>query len=199
MLWFDNLYSQTFGKIYSGVSPDSLYDNPNLIIKNDSIVELTSTPRHMSRQLRMNFSYYKTNDQLIIPIKQLSQTDSNSLIIYKFGQFTNSYSLKLDNNCLIDEKNNIIYVLTNDYGYNKDFILTWIIDGKEYKQNLGTSDGYGLIKRKPKTNRKLQKKLDSIKDIIKEEYDFKIYRGLEAYKKFGFDCIPGVYELIKKK
>ena len=198
LLWFDNSYSQTFNKTYVGVASDSLHDDPILVFKNDSIVELTSRPRHMSGQLRLTLGYYKVNNVIIIPLIQLSQTDSTSLITYKFGQFTDTYSVKLDNRCLLDEKNNIIYALSDNYGYNKDFILTWIIDGKKFRQNLGRTDGYGLIRKKPRTNRKLQKRLDSIKDEIKEKYDVKIYKGLAAYQKFGFAYIPGVFVLTKK-
>jgi hypothetical protein len=202
VFWLNNLYSQVVDKVYFAVPSDSLYGAYNLTFKNDSIVEISSIPRHMSRQFRMIFTYQKNNHEILIRPNLFPQTDSIDIANYKSRQFLHSYILKIDKQCLIDEENKIIYILGLKGGATKiskkGYILTWFIDGKRYRQNVGTTDGYGLIKRKPKKNRKLQKKLNNLQEHVSDEYYMNFYKGFEAYKRFGLKYIFGVIELTKK-
>lgn len=75
--------------------------------------------------------------------------------------------------------------------------LAFIIEGKTYIQDLGQSDGYGLVKKKPKRNRRLEKRL---KEIAKnhDKYNSEFLKGLRAYKKVGLKYVPGVIIIDRK-
>jgi hypothetical protein len=89
----------------------------------------------------------------------------------------------------------MVYVLYNDF--RKKYYLTYLIDGKIYKQETGLSDAYGLIKNNSKKNKALEEKLASIKDDL-NTYSIAVYKGLGAYKKYGYDSVFGVIELRRK-
>jgi len=76
--------------------------------------------------------------------------------------------------------------------------LTYLIDNKIYKQETGLSDAYGLIKNHPKNNMALQDKLASMKDEL-HSYTINLYKGLDAYKKFGYKSVFGVIVLKRKE
>ena len=90
----------------------------------------------------------------------------------------------------------MVYVLYKDF--QKRYYLTYLIDGKAYKQETGLSDAYGLIKNNPKDNKALEQKLESIKDDL-NHYSVTVYKGLDAYKKFGYASVFGVIELKQNK
>jgi len=48
-------------------------------------------------------------------------------------------------------------------------------------------------------NRKLKKKLKRIKsDLENKKYDIIVFKGIDAYLKFGYDKVMGVIELNRK-
>lgn len=143
----------------------------------------------MSRQFRLTFNYETVNKTLEIYNTKISQQDSTALINNGFRQFLKKLVLTIDGKALIDNSNNLVYVRYNDF--KKKYYLTYLIDDKSYKQETGLSDAYGLIKNNPKDNKILQNKLASIKDDL-ENYNMKIYKGLDAYKKFGYKSVFGV-------
>jgi hypothetical protein len=77
--------------------------------------------------------------------------------------------------------------------------LTYLIDNKIYKQETGLSDSYGIIKNNPKDNKVLRDKLASLKEDDLKNYDIKVYKGLEAYYKFGYKSVFGVIELKRRQ
>ena len=97
---------------------------------------------------------------------------------------------------IIDKSNSLIYVVYDDF--KRKYYLTYLIDNKIYKQETGLSDAYGIIKNNPKDNKVLQDKLASLKDDLKN-YDLKVYKGLEAYNKFGYKSVFGVIELKRRQ
>ena len=76
------------------------------------------------------------------------------------------------------------------------YVLTW--KWAAYKQETGLSDAYGLIKNNLKDNKMLQDKLASLKDDL-NNYDLKVYNGLEAYNKFGYKSVFSVIELKRRQ
>ncbi|HPH93147.1 MAG TPA: hypothetical protein PLZ68_20140 [Ferruginibacter sp.] len=188
-------YSQKMNILYYGVSSDSVFANHQLEFKNDTLLEISSMPRHMSAQFKIAFNYKRENNSIMINKKVINSKDSLVLINFGFSQFLNSIFLIMENKALLDEINNIVYVLYNDF---KDkYYLTYLIDNKVYKQESGFSDSYGLIKNSPKENKELKDKLNSINEVI-NDYDFKVYRGLEAYRRFGYMSVFGVFELKRR-
>ena len=89
----------------------------------------------------------------------------------------------------------MVYVLYKDF--SKKYYLTYLIDGKVYKQETGLSDAYGLIKSNPKENRALKDKLASFNGNP-DNYIVTVYKGLAAYNKFGYDSVFGVIEVRRK-
>ena len=94
----------------------------------------------------------------------------------------------------IDNSQTLIYVRQKDFGNNPD--VAYIIDGKTFIQDVGVTDGYGLIKKSPKTNTALQKKL---KGVNKDNCTIEIVRGLEAYKTYGIKRVYGVVVITTKQ
>ncbi len=82
--------------------------------------------------------------------------------------------------------------------FKKKQYLTYFIDNKIYKQETGLPDAYGIIRNHPKTNKELQLKIDSMKNEV-DNYIVHVYKGLEAYKKFGYRCVFGVIEIKRKE
>jgi len=150
----------------------------------------------MSRQFRLTFNYKTENRTLKIYNSNISQQDSIALTNNGFRQFLTNLVLIIEGKALTDNSNNLVYVRFNDF--KKKYYLTYLIDDKIYKQETGLSDAYGLIKNNPKDNKILQDKLASIKDDLKN-YSIKIYKGLDAYKRFGYKNVFGVIELKRKE
>ena len=94
----------------------------------------------------------------------------------------------------IDYDKSLIYVRQKDFGDNPD--MAYIIDGKTFIQDMGVTDGYGLIRKSPKTNKALQKKL---KGIDKDNCTHEIVRGLNAYKRFGIKKVYGVIVITSRQ
>jgi hypothetical protein len=150
----------------------------------------------MSEQFIKTLNYRKTIKKIEIINKTASSSDSFALAKNGLIQFTNEATFTIDNRAIIDNSNNIVYVLYKDFG--KKYYLTYIIDGKLYKQESSFSDAYGIMKNTPKENVILKEKLDSIKNDS-ENYILNVYRGLDAYKKFGYKSVFGVYELQQRR
>ena len=146
----------------------------------------------------MAFSYSKDNG--IVRISHYNFKDSDSIVLVNngFSQFIGRVELKLDGKPLLDEDNKVIYVLHKDFRPN--YNLIYLVEGDTYKVKTSFSNSYGLLEKegKPNTNKRLAKKIN----IIKQDwgnYTVRIYQGIEAYQKFGYNTILGVIEINKKK
>jgi hypothetical protein len=182
--------------LYYGVSSDSLHSGHQLEFKNDTSLEISTFPRHMSRQFTMTFQYKKSGKTIEIFNPKISQQDSLALTNNGFKQFLDKVVFTVDGKAIIDKSNRLIYVIYGDF--EKKYYLTYLIDNKIYKQETGLSDAYGLIKNNPKGNKVLKDKLASLKDDLKN-YDIKVYKGLEAYNKLGYKSVFGVIELKRRQ
>jgi hypothetical protein len=185
---------QRLNTIYYGVSSDSLHRGHQIKFTNDTTLELSTFPRHMSHQFTLTFSYKKNNKILTIHNGNISQRDSIALLNNGFNQYVNQVILFIDGKALTDASNGMVYVPHEDF---KKYNLIYIIDGKVYKQETGLPDSYGLINSTAKENKALTNKMTSMKADL-SNYDIKIYKGLTAYKKFGYESVFGVIELKRK-
>lgn len=183
--------------LYYGISSaDSLCRGHQLVFKNDSTLEISTFPRHRSVQFTMIFKYKRLGKIIEVFNDSISKEDSIAVITNNFGLFLSKLVLIIDGKALVDDTNNLlVYVIHKDF--KEKYYLTYLIDNKIYKQETGLSDAYGLIKNEPKENQALKKKLETIRDKLKD-YEMKVYKGLEAYKKFGYECVFGVIELKQK-
>jgi len=193
---FSFCHAQKLRTLYYGVSSDSLHSGHQLEFKNDTSLEVSTFPRHMSRQFTMTFHYKKSGKTIEIFNPNISKQDSFALTNNGFKQFLNKVIFTVDGKAIIDKSNGLIYVVYDDF--KRRYYLTYVIDNKVYKQETGLSDAYGIIKNNPKDNKVLQDKLASLKDDLKN-YDLKVYKGLEAYNKFGYKSVFGVIELKRRQ
>ena len=188
-------YSQEFDKIYYGIVSDSINRNHYLEFKNDSIVELTSIRRHMQPQLRIELTYSNNDGNISIKTDRITEQDADEIRQYGFNPFLTEIYLENDGKAFINRTDGIVYVNYDDF--RNDNYTTYIIDGIEYRQEDAIANSYGLLERVPKRNRKLKRKLKKIESDI-ENYEIRVYKGIDAYLKFGYEKVLGVIELKRK-
>ena len=189
-------YSQELDKIYYGIVSDSISRNHYLEFKNDSLVELSSIRRHMQKPLIISFSYHTTDGLIFIESDKILEADIENLKQYGFQQFIDQIVLKQDSEkAILDESNRIVYVSLEDF--RKDNYTTYVVDGIEFRQDGAMTNSYGLLEKEPKRNRKLERKLKKI-DSNLEDYNIKVYKGINAYESFGYEYVLGVIELKRK-
>lgn len=70
------------------------------------------------------------------------------------------------------------------------------IDGKIYKQKRAKTDGYGLVRRDYRPNKKLEQR---VKQIDPDNCKITVLRGKEAYDKYGLIGMNGVIEISETK
>jgi len=151
----------------------------------------------MQPQLRMIFLYSKENGIITINSNEIKKQNSKDINQYGFFQFLENVQLEIDGKALLDKKNKVVYVFLDDF--KKGHYTTYIIDGEEFKQDNLIANSYGLVEKEMKMNRKLKKKLKTIKsELENENYNIVVYKGIDAYTKFGYDKVLGVIELNRK-
>jgi hypothetical protein len=187
--------AQKRSSLYYSVSSDSLHTGHQLEFKSDSSLEISTFPRHMSRQFKMTVNYKRAGNTIKLILCTISQEDSQSLSNNGLTQFLNETTFIIDKRAIVDTSSKMVYVLYKDF--SKKYFLTYLIDGKAYKQETGLSDAYGLIKNNPKENKALNKKLACLNDNL-DNYIINVYKGLEAYNKFGYESVFGVIEFRRR-
>ena len=187
-------FGQKLGDYYVSISIDSTQGG-RLKFLSDTTVELSSTPRHMSPSLKTVYKYTTADTTIQILSDPVISQDSPQLglSVQSSTLKTKIILTKIDGG-FIDYSNSLIYVRQKDFGYNP--YLAYIIYGKTFIQELGETDGYGLIRKKPKTNKALQKKL---KGLDKDNCTIEIVRGLNAYKRFGIKRVYGAVVITTQK
>ena len=148
----------------------------------------------MSKQFMLTFNHKRSGDKIDIRNNNMLSADSIALSNHGMTQFLKSLTLAKDKRAIVDTSAKMVYVLYKDF--SKRYYLTYIIDGKSYKQETGLSEAYGLIKNNPKENKDLKDKLASLN---LDNYTVNVYKGLDAYKKFGYDNVFGVIVLKQKE
>ncbi len=110
---FSFCHAQRLNKIYYGISSDSLHNGHQLEFKNDMVLEISTFPRHMSKQLIITFNYKKKGKTLEIYNDYLSKQDSVELINDGLTQFLKKLVLTIDRKAFTDSSSNLVYVLFN--------------------------------------------------------------------------------------
>jgi hypothetical protein len=143
----------------------------------------------MSSNSRTILSYKNYSNRLIIS----GDSSVNSVGQGFFPMVHSGFNLFFEGKALIDTIYHTIYVLFNDFkdGYDQLFI----INGKRYLQKTKLPNGYGLITEHTTMNKALQKRL---KKLNPDTHLVKIYKGYEAYQKFGYNYVLGVIEIYAK-
>jgi hypothetical protein len=147
----------------------------------------------MVQPFTFTIHYTRTGNTLQLLSAAFSQQDSQSLINRGLPQFLHAVTFSIDKNAIVDTANNIVYVLYEDF--SKKYYLTYLIDGKVYKQEAGLSDALGVTHNHPKENTALR---DKLAPLNLNHYNVHVYKGLPAYTKFGYDCVFGVIALTRK-
>ena len=186
-------FGQKRGIYYVSVSTDSM-PAVRLRFLSDSTVELGTIPRHMIPSVTKVYKYTATRSTIeILPDSLIKQKELPGLDL-QAPYFKEKTRLTKINRGYIDYSRSIIYVRDNDFPRNPD--ITYIINGRSYIQDMGVTDGYGLIRRMPKTNRALDRKL---KTFNKDNCKVELVRGLKAYQRFGINKVYGVIVVTSKK
>jgi hypothetical protein len=149
----------------------------------------------MSPSIKAVYKYTTVDTTIQIFPEPIINQDSQSsgLYVQPFALKTKIILTKIDGG-FIDYNKSFIYIRQKDFGDNPD--MAYIIDGKTFIQDMGVTDGYGLIRKSPKTNKALQKKL---KGIDKDNCTLEIVRGLNAYKRFGIKRVYGVIVITSRQ
>jgi hypothetical protein len=186
-------YGQALGDYYVSISMDNVQGG-RLKFISDTTVELSSMPRHMSPSLKTVYKYISNDTTIeILPSTDREIIRPPEIYVRQSVLETKSILTKIAGG-FIDYNRSLIYVRQRDFPANPD--ITYIIDGKAYRQDMGVTDGYGLIRKSPKKNKALQKRL---KTIDKDNCTIEIVRGLAAYERFGIDKVYGVIVITTKK
>lgn len=164
-----------------------------LYFVNDSIVRISSIRTHMSGQVSLNAKFKKINDTIEITISKLTTKDSIEFSKYQLVHLDNKIiKLYINKTELIDIENKTVYVKNSIYSknYYRRKSLSYF-ESKKYVIDRGITNGYGLLDKMPKENKKflkvLQKQIEN-----PENYKSTIFRGLTAYRKYGLIGINGV-------
>jgi hypothetical protein len=150
----------------------------------------------MSGRLTLTFKYHKSDTTITIFTDKASSDDS--VLLARFGYdffYKSNIKLTIINEGYIDFKSSLIYV--EQKKSKGDYKLAYIIEGKIYIQNMGQTDGYGLVKKRPKRNRRLEKRLKEVANNH-DKYNLEFLKGLRAYQRVGLKYIPGVVIINKK-
>ena len=187
-------FGQKLGDYYVSISIDSTQGG-RLKFLSDTIVELSSVPRHMSPSIKTVYKYATADTTIqIFPEPIISQDSPNQGLYVQVATLKTKTVLTKIEGGFIDYSKSLIYVRQKDFGDNPD--IAYIIDGKTFIQDIGVTDGYGLIRKKPNKNKALQKKL---KGLDKDNCTIEIVRGLNAYKRFGIKRVYGAVVITTKK
>ncbi len=187
-------YGQKLGDYYVSVSMDSTQGG-RIRFLNDSIIELSSFPLHMSSLIKHEYAYISTDSTILIFQDKNSKTKKRSegLNVQDYIHSKVIRLTKIDRG-FIDSGRMLIYVRAKDFPKNPD--MNFLIGGRFYKQDMGVSDGYGLLKKSPKMNKALRRRLKTV-DV--DNCIIEIIRGLGAYERFGIDKVYGVIVIHTEK
>jgi hypothetical protein len=158
----------------------------------------------------------KSNCKLIYPIRNhgdamfLQKREFN--LTYRVSQDTITFQGgEMDsNNRIIERLMNSKFVITGDrkifdivsgYTYVDSELISdkydiYSVDGKIYKQKRTKTDGYGLVRKDYRPNKRLKRR---VKQIDVANYKITVLRGKVAYDKYSLIGMNGVIEISEKK
>lgn len=197
LLTFQNSFGQNRNDFYTSFSERGIKHNLNF--DDNGIVRIGSIRRHMSPFYSLSGKYKKVGDSIYIEMDKINSFDLTEAKKFGFESFSEMEIVLYQNNSeLIDPKNRTVYVTSRKLGRKriKRKSITFI-NGKKYVYERLVTDGYGLIRREPRKNRRFEKALSKVIENP-EEYETNVIRGLTAYKKYGLIGINGVSIIIEK-
>lgn len=173
-----NLYSQKINEEYYLFSNENISEN--LIFKNDSIV--------ISKPIFRGGIYLKSNyEEKVYKYDIIKDT----LIIYNFRNSEN-LNFRITKNYIENSERKEIYIIRNDFEKFPDLAVKFK-DKIYWIDSPQTSNG--VITKEGKVNRKVQK---LFKNEEIDNLNFRIYRGYDAFSKFGFKYVFGIIDVTKK-
>lgn len=191
-----NSYSQDLNTFYTSFSSENPREHI-LRFLNDSNVQFQNVPTHRSKIISFKVRYFKENENIIIDIKNLTETERSDLKIFNLDYLENlKIILNKNKSELVDRENQTVYVKQNILNTNrmKRKAIT-VIDSERLIVDRGITNSYGLIEKMPKGNRKLTKFM--VKNASNPKYKTKIIRGLKAYEEYGILGVNGVCIVYK--
>ena len=158
----------------------------------------------------------KSNCKLIYPIRNhgdaMFPQKREFNLTYRVSQDTITFQggEMHSNNRTIERLMNSKFVITGDrkifdivsgYTYvdselTSDKYDIYSVDGKIYKQKRTKTDGYGLVRKNYRPNKRLKRR---VKQIDVDNYKITVLRGKVAYDKYGLIGMNGVIEISEKK
>jgi hypothetical protein len=184
---FNQFFGQTLGDYYVPISTDST-SGGRLKFLSDSTVELSSMPHHVYPSDKMVYKYTGTDSTIEILPEPVSKADNQQpRLSWQHSILNASIRLTKIQGGFIDYTKSLIYVRAKDFDKNPD--LTYVVNDKIYIQDMGVTNGYGLLRKSPKTNKALRKKM---RTINLNNCTLEIVRGLNAYQRFGIKKVYGV-------
>jgi hypothetical protein len=190
---------QEIGSYYISIPSDKSF-NSTLMFLTDSTVELSDIPRHMSRTFSIVLKYIKSDSGTTILTTQKVVSDSLHLILFGYHN-ADKKNIKLSkiNEGLISFEDSLIFLRQKQTsGKRGDYKLAYIINGRTYMLNMGHTNGYGIVKKKPKRNRQLERKLKIVAKNS-DKYNVEFLKGLKAYIKVGIKYVSGVVLISEKQ
>ncbi|WP_291726505.1 hypothetical protein [Bernardetia sp.] len=177
-------YSQKLNTVYVGYSSDSLSRTNGLTFENDSILEFHYVPFHIGYgRYYVKMKYEQKDNIIYIEKANIEMQDTFLLKNIPSYYFEKDIVLEIDEKAIIDKKDNRVYVKQKDIRKNKHKMV-FVFNGKEYRQ-------YSRKERK-----RLAREI-KLEDSI--DYNITIYKGLEAYLKYGYEAVlGGVIEIEEK-
>ena len=186
-LSFKVSFGQNTHDYYISITLDTSEGN-RLKFLSDTTVELSSIPIRSGKYLRIRYNYVSTDTKIEIFPNPITKGDTTTTVFnMKLPILKTKLTLTKIKHGFINNEQSIIYVRRKDFPHNPK--ITYIIDGKTYKQDMVVTDRYGIIGNKPKINKSLQKRLNT---IDKNHCTVKTFKGLAAYENFGIDKVYGV-------
>jgi hypothetical protein len=158
----------------------------------------------------------KSNCKLIYPIRNhgdaMFPQKREFNLTYRVSQDTITFQggEMHSNNRTIEQLMNSKFVITGDrkifdivsgYTYvdselTSDKYDIYSVDGTIYKQKRTKTDGYGLVRKNYRPNKRLKRR---VKQIDVDNYKITVLRGKVAYDKYGLIGMNGVIEISEKK
>ncbi|WBL23839.1 hypothetical protein [Zunongwangia sp. HRR-M8] len=192
-----NTFGQKLNDFYTSFSENGIKHNLNF--DENGIVEIGSIRRHMSPFYDIVGTYHKRGDSIYIEMEKINSLELSKAKKFGLESFSEMKLVLYQNGSeLIDIKNQTVYVTSKRLN-NKKIKRKSIafIDNQKYTYERIVTDGYGLIRRVPRKNKRFDKALAGVLENP-ENYEIKVIRGLAAYEKYGLIGINGVSIMNKK-
>ena len=192
-----SVFGQKQNEFYTSFSESGIQHTLNF--DENGKVQIGSIRRHMSPYYQISGTYENSGDSIYIKMVKINSIDLPEAKEFGFESFSEmELTLYQKGSELIDSKNKTVYVTSRKLNRKKIKRKSIaFINGKKYVYERLVTDGYGLIKREPRKNKRFEKALDEVLENP-DEYETKVIRGLTAYQKFGLIGIYGVSIMNKK-